>query len=130
MQMETARVVLYHVIRSSADMCHCCWQPPPRSPHLSAVTCRLSTSLYMHRMYAERRSRGAVRCVCVSAHTAHSIKVRPHRTRAAAAGWPSREVAAVCDLVTPDSAVGNRGGLRSGEERSSVKKSHLVRVTE
>ena len=30
--------------------------------------------------------------------------VRPHRKRAATAGRPSREIAAVCDLVTPDRA--------------------------
>jgi hypothetical protein len=30
------------------------------------------------------------------------FRVRPHRKRAAAAGRPSRKIAAVCDLVTPD----------------------------
>jgi hypothetical protein len=33
---------------------------------------------------------------------ANAVRVRPHRKRAAAAGRPSREIAAVCDLVTPD----------------------------
>jgi len=33
-----------------------------------------------------------------------TVKVRPYRKRAAAAGRPSREIAAVCDLVTPDRA--------------------------
>jgi hypothetical protein len=32
------------------------------------------------------------------------LKVRQHRKHAAAAGRPSREIAAVCDLVTPDRA--------------------------
>jgi hypothetical protein len=32
------------------------------------------------------------------------LQVRPHRKRAAAAGRPSREIEAVCDLVTPDRA--------------------------
>jgi len=33
-----------------------------------------------------------------------TLKVRPHRKGAAAAGRPSREIAAVCYLVTPDGA--------------------------
>ena len=32
------------------------------------------------------------------------LKVRLHRNRSAAAGRLSREIAAVCDLVTPDTA--------------------------
>ena len=31
-----------------------------------------------------------------------TLRVRPHRKRAAAAGRPPRAIAAVCDLVTPD----------------------------
>ena len=33
-----------------------------------------------------------------------SVKVRPHRKRAATAVRPSQEMAAFCDLVTPDRA--------------------------
>jgi len=68
--METARVVLYHVIRSSADMCHCCWQPPPRSPHLSAVTCRPTAQAFI---CTECMQSGGAEvqcgvCVCVCSH--------------------------------------------------------------
>jgi len=38
------------------------------------------------------------------------FRVRPHSKWAAAEGRPSREIAAVCDLVTPDRAAAAKSG--------------------
>ena len=68
-----------HVTRSNVDMCHCCWKLPPQSPHLSAVPCRLTAQAFictdcMQSDGAEVQCVVCV-CVCVSAHTAHSISI-------------------------------------------------------